>query len=199
MDGPFLADTFSLLPDAQAIARFLLTDDVEQRFPHVRAARLAFILQQPALTLHGQPCDAYIAGLPVQGAHRLLWPFLVATFASETRESPDFLIYVDQAAWDRRGWNPELGPSGFPIEREHLVYHELCHLRQLVTKDGEPRYHRDDGREMLALARHTYEFFDTELRRYGPLTTQLEQVGTDFVAGAKAEKARAGRGRLRVA
>lgn len=198
MDGPFLVDTFTPLDEAARIARYLITEDPEQRFPFVARARIGYLLSQPALVLKGAPADAYIAVCMVQGANRLLWQFLASTFLDGAQRLPlDFLVYVDAAAWSRRR-GAERGRSGFPIEQEALIYHELCHLRQLSTSEGEPRYH-EDGREMLALQPHTYEFFDTEIRRYGPLTLQLEQVGTDYVAGAKTEKTRRRRGQLRIA
>lgn len=199
MDGPFLADSFTLLEDARQIARFLMFDDpADQSLALGRQARIAYVLQQPALTHRGQPADAVITVAAVQGSHRLMWPFLAAVFARpETREPLDFLVYFDAAAWSRRGWNEEIGVSGFPIEREALVYHELKHLRQLVTNDGEPRYH-EDGREMLALRSHTYEFFQDEVQRYGPRTLQLEQAAVDIVIGSHAEKVRTRKGKLRL-
>lgn len=198
MDGAFLADTFSLMPDAAAIARFLITEDPAAPFAFVQDARIAYLLQQPALFLHGEACDAYITRATVQGANRLLWSFLAATFGQPERYELDFLIYVDAAAWQRRAWVDEHGPSGYPIQQEALIYHELSHLRHLETSEGEPRF-GDDGRPMLALTRHTYEFFDSELRRYGPQTLGLDQVGLDYVAGAQTEKTRRRRGTLRLA
>lgn len=196
VDGAFLADTFTRLDDARLIAEALILRDPEQRFPFLTQARIAYLLQQPALTLRGEACDAYIARASVQGAHRLLWQFLAATFAPFDRWTVDFVVYVDAAAWQRREWEQELGPTGFPIQREALIYHELCHLRHLQTGDGEPRF-GEDGRPMLALTRHTYEFFAEEIRRYGPATLDLVQVGGDFTAGAEHERKRRRRGTLR--
>lgn len=199
MDGPFLADTFTLLEDAAAIAAYLVRDDPAARFPFVVQARIGFVLQQPMLTLHGDPCDAYIARATVQGPHRLLWQVLAAQLTDPTERWPvDFFVYVDAAAWARRGFEEEIGPSGFPILREALIYHELCHLRQLVTADGTPRF-GDDGRAMLALTRHTYECFQDEIVRYGPTTLGLEQIALDVVDGAAREKVRRRRGQLRSA
>lgn len=195
MDGAFLDDTFKQCPDAEAIARYLIHEDQGRAFAFVQGARLGYVLQQPALFLHGELCDAYITRATVQGPNRLLFAFLVADPA---REPLDFIIYVDAAAWSRRAQLFELGPSGYPIQQEALIFHELSHLRHLETSEGEPRFH-DDGRPMLALTRHTYEFFDTELLRYGPVTLGLDQVGTDFVAGAATEKTRTRRGTLRIA
>jgi hypothetical protein len=196
VDGAFLADTFSLLPDAAAIARFLIQED--GTFPFLEQARLAYVLQQPALFLHGELCDAYITRATVQGPNRLFWQFLAAGYGQEELYPLDFLVYVDQAAWDRRAWLDETGASGYPIQREALIFHELSHLRQLETDEGEPRFH-DDGRPMLALVRHTYECFSSELLRYGPATLGLDSIGTDFVAGAHVEKKRTRRGKLKLA
>lgn len=197
MDGPFLADTYTLLPDAALIARQLVLE-ADCPFPFAKDVPIVYLLQQPQLFLRGEPCDAYIAVPKVQGSNRLLWDFLVARFTDpKDRHQPDFLVYVDAAAWSLRGRSDEHGRSGFPLPQEALIYHELCHLRHL-QKDGAPRFH-EDGRPMLALQRHTYEFFDLELRRYGPLTLGLDQVGSTFVAGAQAEKTRRRRGTLRLA
>lgn len=195
MDGAFLPDTFSELPTAAEIARYLIHEDQGRAFPFLEQARIGYLLQQPALMLHGQPCDAYITRATVQGANRLLFAFLVA---DPNYLALDFLVYVDAAAWQRRTWLLVQGASGFPIQQEALIFHELSHLRQLETDEGEPRFH-DDGRPMLALVRHTYELFDTDLLRYGPATLELEQLGTDYVAGAAAEKARRKRGTLKLA
>lgn len=203
LDGPFLADTYTLSSDAAAIATYLI--EQEGVFPFLNRARVAYVLQQPALMLHGELADAYITRATVQGPNRLLFAFLVSNFGTpaareiQAEKYPlDFLIYIDASAWARRAWNQESGMSGYPIEREALIFHELSHLRQLETDEGEPRFH-DDGRPMLALVRHTYECFSAELLRYGPQTLSLEQVGTDYVAGAATEKARRKRGRLKLA
>lgn len=187
MEGAFFADTLTLCADAQAVLRYLVDQDEGQQFAIATQARITCLLQQPALFLRGQAADAVIASLPVQGVHRLAWDFLVASFCDpELRELPDFLIYIDAAAWQSRGLVPAKGPSGHTLLREALIFHELLHLRQMTTPDGDPRFHRD-GREMLALRRHTYEFFQEEITRYGPTTLGLEQVGLDFVAGHKQE------------
>lgn len=205
MDGPFLADSFTLLPEAATIAQWLIHVDprlnpkTSQRyFDLAKQARIAYLLQQPQLRLKGEPAAAVIATVPVQGMHRLLWQFLLATFAAPDRVAPDFVVYVDAVAWEICGRDEEVGDSGCSIQRERLVFHELLHLRQLETADGEPRYH-EDGREMLALRRHTYETFSEEIIEYGPRTSGVEQIGPDYVIGAKAETARQRKGKLRVA
>lgn len=188
MDGPFLADTFSSLEDARPIAAALVLEP-DCPFAFAEDARIAYVLQQPQLLLHGQPADAYITQLKVQGSNRLLWEFLATQFLGADGEAPDFLVYLDAVSWEMRGRDEERGVGGCPLRREALIYHELCHLRHLETPDGEPRFHAD-GRAMLALQRHTYEFFQEEIRRYGPATLRLDQVGLDYLAGAKEEKAR---------
>lgn len=197
MDNPFQPDTYTLLEDARAIAAFLLVQDPQGRFPFATQARIAYVQQLEPLMLRGEPCDAYIATAKVQGAHRLLWPFLASRFGEPSRFPLDFLIYIDAAAWTRRGWPVEPGASGFPILREALIYHELCHLRQLFTSEGEPRF-GEDGRPLLALTRHTYEFFQDEVLRYGPHTLGLSTLTEDLAAGTRTERHRERRGKLRI-
>lgn len=188
MEFRFLPDTVAPALDAAAIARFLIHEDAEARFQHVRDARIVYVVQQMTLTVRGQEADACIARATVQGQHRMLFDCLTSlTFAGGAEV--EFIIYFDAAAWARRRENPETGPSGYPVEQEALVYHELCHLVQAETREGEPRFHRD-GRIMLNLKDHDYERFDDEIRRYGPVTLGIEQLGTTFVEGAQAEKAR---------
>lgn len=190
MDGPFLHDTVSSCRDAAAIGQWLIAKHPTGRFAFAGEARIAYLLQQPALMLHGEAADAYITRASVQGANRLLFDFLTAQRFSATLDPFDFLIYFDAAAWaDRAARNPERGVSGYPILQEALVFHELCHLRQLETSDGEPRYH-DDGRAMLALTRHDHERFADEITAYGPVTLEIDGLARDIVAGAAAEKDR---------
>lgn len=199
MDGPFLADTLTPLLEAARIARYLIREDPDHPFVHVAQARIVYLLQQPTLMLHGEPVQAYIARATVQGPNHLLWAFLLATRYAPKREQPyplDWIVYVDKAAWDRAAWRQERGASGFPIVREALIYHELTHLRQLETADGEPRF-TEDGRPLLALRRHDYEFFDSEIRRYGPATLELVQAALSLAEGARTEHKRERRGKLR--
>lgn len=193
---PFLRDTFSLCPDAAAIARFLILEDATAAFPFAAQARIAYVLQQPMLLLHGEPAQAYIATARVQGSNRLLWSFLAAQFGQPELFELDFVVYLDAAVWDMLGRDLEPGVSGYPVQREALIYHELCHLRHSHTGEGEPRF-GEDGRPLLALTRHTYEFFQAEILRYGPVTLELDQVGLDFVEGAKRERTRKARLGLR--
>lgn len=191
MDGPFFEDTYTVCQDAHAILRYLV--DHEQQLAIARQARIACLLSQPALTLRGEPAAAVIAAMAVQGMHRLAWPFFASRACTSDLGSFDpleFIIYIDAAEWDTRGREPvEVGASTFPILREALIFHELLHLRQLTTADGDPKYHQD-GREMLALRSHTYECFQEEILKYGPTTLGLDQIALDVVAGHHAESER---------
>lgn len=171
---------------ATAIASYLIRGDATAPFVILDQARIAYLLQQEPLFLRGERAHAYIAQAIVQGPHRLLWPFVLGRFADS---DVDFVVYLDQESWTAFGQDRERGASTFPIRQEALIFHELSHLRQTFTKNGTPRF-GDDGRPTLALARHTYEFFDTEVRRYGPETLALTKAGQDLDAGALAERAR---------
>lgn len=85
---------------------------------------------------------------------------------------PDFLIVFDSASW--AGLNE--------TEQEALVFHELCHLYQKETGDGAPAEDKE-GRPLLALRFHDYEFFDTEVRRYGPETCRLVSAALAIADG----------------
>lgn len=180
---------------AGQIASFLIRQDPGAPFVILDQACLVYVLQAEPLFLRGERAHGYIAQAIVQGPHRLLWPFVLERFA----DAPvDFVVYLDQASWTVFGTDVERGASGFPIRQEALIFHELSHLRQQFTKNGTPRF-GDDGRPSLALARHTYECFDTEIRRYGPSTLGLAQISQDLTVGAATEHARRRRGKLRLA
>lgn len=70
---------------------------------------------------------------------------------------PDFLMIIDHGFWfDEAG----------PVEREILVYHELCHAAQAIDAHGGPRFTRD-GVAVWAIKGHDIEEFNAVVSRYG--------------------------------
>jgi hypothetical protein len=178
-----LSDSYTLLPEAQATTAELLehVDDLN----HIRMAqvRIVCVLSQPQLFLHGKPANAVITDGRVQAIQPVkgLYEFLRAAFVGELLEGvdPDYLVFFDAARWSVLD----------PERRERLVYHELCHLEQKQTRDGEPAVD-DEGRPKLALTTHDYETFDREIRRYGPVLCDLDPIVEALAAGIEGARNR---------
>lgn len=69
---------------------------------------------------------------------------------------PQFLVVLDAQWWAQAAQQ----------DREALVWHELCHVRQSLDKFGAPRFDRD-GLPVFGLVPHDVEAFESEVVRYG--------------------------------
>ena len=71
---------------------------------------------------------------------------------------PDFLMILDWEFW---------ADEASDLEREALVYHELCHAVHAVNHStGELRFTRD-GTPIWGIVGHDIEEFNAVIRRYG--------------------------------
>ena len=176
-------------PAAAIAARLIGTLD---DFNHLALAQPAilYVRSVPPLHVHGARANACIGPARVQAAGSLsgLWAWLVASWvgdlgpltAGTTGDLTDgiaFLCFFDAGVWD------DLEVLG----RERLVYHELSHLKQKTDRDGLPRLD-NEGRPVLALVPHDYEFFDAEVRRYGPALCDLEPAAEAIAQGRKSRR-----------
>lgn len=166
--------------DGQATMKRLQLLDL---FAITRQARLVCLDSDPEVRLHGHPARAII-GLPrVQGPWRGIFEAALADLCHPVVGSagPEFVILISAHYWSA---------SSKP-DRERLIFHELCHLRQTTDSFGVPRLH-DDGRPQLQVVPHDVESFEEEVRRYGPDASE-----TRFEAAIHAHRARAAGKRAR--
>jgi hypothetical protein len=77
---------------------------------------------------------------------------------------PDYIITLDHDYWME---------ESSEIEREALLYHELCHCVQAVDKDGEMRFD-EAGNPVWALAPHDIEEFNLVVARYGAWSDDIK-------------------------
>lgn len=84
---------------------------------------------------------------------------------------PQFLVVLDREWWLQAG----------PLQREALIWHELCHVRQAVDKFGAPKFDRD-GLPVFGIVEHDITSFESEVRRYGAWTPDI--AGFLTAAGA---------------
>jgi hypothetical protein len=174
-------DTFSLFEDAQRIIERLVLTCGE--FDHLQQARIPALLSQRALVERGRSVPvAVLHGACYEGANsatRNLNAWLRARFMVPVCEGhdPDFIVVIDVALWPKA-----------EVEREHLLYHALCHIEQRADQYGAPKF-GEDGRPMLRMRPHDIERFATELGRYGSVIAGFEDEAGAYDA-ARAEQRR---------
>lgn len=146
--------------------------------PAIYAARLceheehAHILENELRIEYLMACDGVIKGgkqvigavhLPtVQGRLKGLFEMMLAQFFGAM---PDFLMVIDLPWWEQASER----------DREALVWHELCHIKQETDKLGEPKFDRD-GNPVFGLVEHDVAAFHSEVARYGAWSPDLEEV-----------------------
>lgn len=89
----------------------------------------------------------------VQGNLKSLFEQLLAQWLGRM---PHFLIVLDQEFW----------MAADDITRRALLEHEMAHVKQEVTKDGELRFDRD-GNPVFGIVGHDLEEFNYIVRKYG--------------------------------
>jgi hypothetical protein len=179
------ADSFELAREAHAIlTRLVASPSACPEFSHLVEARILCVASQPTPIVRGAPCQAFICSPNVQVSPlKPLFTFLLAQLAAPLFEwqSPDFVLIVDAALW----------PTLDDEHRERLIYHELCHIVAKVDEEtGLEKRSQDDGRILLKLVPHDYEFFDAEVRRYGPDVCDLDRAAVAIADGHRAAQRR---------
>jgi len=76
--------------------------------------------------------------------------------AEEHGESVDLIILLPEKAWDTLD----------DTEKEHRLYHELCHFAPALDSNGDQKQDEKD-RPQWRLKRHPIVAFPIEVRRYG--------------------------------
>lgn len=84
---------------------------------------------------------------------------------------PHYIVTIDAQWW----------LDATPKQREALVWHELCHVKQAIGKDGEPRINKQTGEPVMCLVEHDIEEFNSTVAKYGLWKDDLKQ----FVAAAQ--------------
>jgi len=83
---------------------------------------------------------------------------------------PQFLVVLDAQWWAQAA----------PLDREALVFHELCHVQQALDRFGAPRFDRD-GLPVFKVVEHDVTAFNAEVLRYGAWNEGIRS----FVAAAQ--------------
>lgn len=121
---------------------------------------------------HGGKMIAGAVHLPtVQGRLKDLFEMLLARFFGTM---PMFLMIIDSAWWHEADQR----------DREALIWHELCHIKQERDKFGDLRFDRD-GLPVYGLIEHDVTSFNSEVARYGAWSPELQQF---FAAARSADQ-----------
>lgn len=83
---------------------------------------------------------------------------------------PEYLVVINAEWWGKASAE----------QREALLYHELCHVKQAVDQYGALKFDRD-GYPVWALVEHDVTAFNAEVARYGAWTGDI----ASFIAAAK--------------
>src|SRR5579872_1256574 len=70
---------------------------------------------------------------------------------------PDFIMLIDRNMWDGYDERQKLA----------LVDHELCHMRQKRTAEGDPMFNQQTGEPLWMIAAHDIEEFNDVIERHG--------------------------------
>jgi hypothetical protein len=175
-----LPDSYRYAADAQEILARLVLERPE--FGHLTQARVLCVLSERQPMLHGNPCIAHIGAPSVQGPYSWLFDWLLERFLADPLENQtlDYLVLIDAALW----------PTFDDVQRERLIYHELCHLQPKEDTHGRGIRLGNDGRPLLKVVPHDIEAFDEEIRRYGPRVVGIEDTCVAIADGLAAERAR---------
>lgn len=85
-------------------------------------------------------------------------------------ELPDFLMILDAQYWEQ----------ATPLQREILVFHEMCHMQIKRNSDGDLVMDEMTGRPKWKLVGHDVEEFTAVVARYGAHSAEI----ADFVEAA---------------
>ncbi len=134
------------------------------RFMHLKAgeAVIMTVMRRFDKVKQGRTILGTMA-LPVaQGGMREMFSWLLAVTCGEV--FPDFILTLDATFWS----------VATRMQREALVFHELCHCHHETDKEGELRFD-DTGRPVFGIVGHDIEEFNDVVRRYGAWLGDVER------------------------
>lgn len=108
----------------------------------------------------------------VQGKLRRLFDQLLLDWFELEDGRLDYLIVIDGEFWR----------DASDREREALMYHELCHIKQALDDFGSPRFN-NEGKPVMMLVDHDVSAFNAEVERYGAWSPDLQSFAEKLQIG----------------
>jgi hypothetical protein len=177
-----LDDSVTIAAEPKAIAARLIAN--LEDFSHLKDADplLLFVFSERALPFRGGMAAAVIIEPRWQGPLGIVAEFLVAQLTRQQESvalDPDYVVIVDASNW--RSLDAE--------RRERLIWHELSHLVAREDEWGVIR-RSQEGKPLLKLVPHDFEYFESEIRRYGVEVCGADGLPHAVVAGEAAKRRR---------
>lgn len=133
----------------------------EHKHIHDDEIKIEYLMARRAKRKAGKQVLGAVHLPTVQGQLKDLFEMLLGQFFGEM---PDFLMIIDEVWWDEAD----------ETQREALVWHELCHIKQETDGFGELRF-TIDGEPKYGLVDHDIAAFHSEVGRYGAWSADLQQ------------------------
>ncbi len=135
-------------------------------------ARIEFLMRGHEEKKGGRVVLGTVFRPQVDGRLREVFTWLLQDkFGADDDEPIAFLVVLDAEFW----------LDSDDVQREILMYHELCHIQPAYDKNGAQRFDRETGLPVLTLAGHDVEEFAAVVERYGTYNAELRE----FVAAAQ--------------
>ena len=138
-----------------------LIDEDEHKHIAENEIKIEYLMAREAKRKGGKQIIGAVHLPSVQGKLKDLFEMLLADFFGEM---PDFLMIIDEAWW--------MEASAF--DREALIWHELCHVKQETDGFGDLKFDQD-GNPKFGLVEHDVSAFHSEVARYGAWCPDLQQ------------------------
>lgn len=120
---------------------------------HFKDITVEFLMREQPIYKAGKFTLGAVHLPTVQGKLKDLFDQMLATWFGEI---PDFLIILDAGFWAESN----------DFQREALIYHEMCHVKQETNEFGDGRFDAD-GNPKYGLVTHDLEAFNAEVAKYG--------------------------------
>ena len=156
--------------DPRIIAERLVNEC--ERFAHLKEgdARLVFVFRGFTKAKAGKDILGSIHIPRFQGELASLASWLLDTVLRGA--NPDFLVILDWKFWY----------DATPLQREALVFHELCHTAHAHDREGELRYD-SNGRPVFEMQGHDLEEFRDVVARYGAWLDDIAHFADALASG----------------
>jgi hypothetical protein len=144
-----------------AIVAQLLSTAQEHEHIKDNEIHIEWLMKSNPVHKGGRRVMASVHEPKVQGRLNDLFGQMLSTWFGKM---PDFLGIVDAEIWQ----------SLTTTQQEALIWHELCHIKQLRNGLGELRFDQD-GNPVFGLVEHDLTAFHSEVTRYGAWSEDISE------------------------
>lgn len=153
---------YTITPEIAAYAAAII-QTFKDRFEHLGECRIGYIFTDEEIRMQGKVKAGMVIMPSAMGQNRTLYEWALSQtfdFKDDIYEEsvwPDVVMIVNSDCWEVYN----------AVQRVMLVYHEMLHIAQATTKDGEERYSEEDGRPLYSIIGHDVEEFEEVAELFG--------------------------------